>query len=104
MMTILQRLAGFDAESASPDELIELRAFGRLLETEYKTQGYEVPERVSDALTGLDTEIARKRKDALTKRLRELEAQDLADRTREEKKADRDTERQRIKAALGQQS
>lgn len=101
MLSILQRLAGFDADTASPDELIELRALGRTLETEYKTQGYEVPERLQETLTALDAEIARKRKDALTKRLRELDAQDLAERTRDEKKADRETERQRIKAALG---
>lgn len=101
MLSILQRLAGFDVDAASPDELIELRALGRALESEYKAQGYEVPERVTETLTALDAEIARKRKDALTKRLRELDAQDLAERTRDEKKADRDTERQRIKAALG---
>jgi hypothetical protein len=102
MWNILQRLAGFDADSATPDELIELRALGRVLEQEYKAQAYEVPERVSESLTAIDAEIARKRKDALTKRLRELDAQDLAARTADEKKADRQTERERIKAALGQ--
>ena len=101
MYSILQRLAGFDADAATPDELIETRALGRLLETEYKTQAYEVPERVTETLTALDAEIARKRKDALTKRLKELEAADLAERTRDEKKADRQVERERIQAALG---
>lgn len=100
-MTMLERLRGLDAESLSADEMVELRQGARALETEYTTQSYEVPEWLRDRAQMLDREIGARRQDALMKRLKEIDAQEQTLKTASEKRADLQTERERINAALG---
>lgn len=100
-MTMVERLRGLDTELLSADEMIELRLYARQLEGEYAGQGYELPEWLREKAQALDREIAAKRQDSLLKRLRELDAQEQTLKTAAEKRADLQSERDRINAALG---
>lgn len=101
MTNLIERLRGIDTDARTPDELIELRTGARLLEQEYGLQRYSIPDWLKDAGKTLDTELARRRADYIQKRLRELDAQDLAGRTETEKREDRARERERLQAELG---
>lgn len=99
--TIIERLRGLDAEQLSEDEMIELRAGATILEAQYVSSGYEVPEWLTERAVLLDRELAARRTDVLKKRLKQLDAQELTLETTEEKRGRLREERARLQAALG---
>lgn len=99
-MTLVERLRGLDAEQLSPDEMVELRAGAGLLQDQYLRSQYEVPEWLKERLTLLDRELAARRVDAIRKRLKEIDAQELNLETAEEKRKRLREERERLASAL----
>lgn len=99
-MTMIERLRGIDADTLSPDEMIELRAGATALQAQYQASGYEVPEWLRDRTAMLDRELSAKRADAIQKRLKELDAQELGLETAQEKRDRIKAERERLQQAL----
>ena len=84
---MLTELKNFDANRASIDEMVSLRAYGRGLVGEYDEQNVEVPEWVSEALKNLDRQIVAKNADRLEARRKEIKARLENLQTPAEKKA-----------------
>ena len=69
---MLTDLKNFDANRASIDEMVSLRASCRSILTEYELQNVETPDWVEVALKNLDRQIAAKNADRLEARRREI--------------------------------
>lgn len=95
-----ERLKNFQVDRLDVGELLELRAVGKLLRVEYEAADVPTPEWLTDSLRTLNTEVDRRRKDELERRLKQLKAEDSADRTASERREDRAKERERIEKAL----
>lgn len=102
MYSIVERLRGLDAEQLTVDEMIELRAGATMLQTQYALSAYEVPEWLTERAALLDRELSARRSDAIRKRLKEIEAQELNLEDRDEKRSRLRQEKERLQGALGQ--
>jgi hypothetical protein len=71
---VLSELKNFDANRASIDEMVALRAFARGLVTEYAEQKVDLPEWIETQATSLDRQILAKNHDRLAARRKELQA------------------------------
>ena len=69
---MLTDLKNFDANRASIDEMVSLRAECRTVVTEYEVQNVATPDWVEPALTNLDRQIKAKNAERLEARKREV--------------------------------
>jgi hypothetical protein len=84
---MLEQLKNFAANRMAIDELVALRAYGRIVEAEYEAQKVEAPEWVAENLKALDREIKSKNADRLAARLRDVRARLEASKSPTEKRA-----------------
>ncbi|HKN69721.1 MAG TPA: hypothetical protein VJX30_01620 [Terriglobales bacterium] len=96
---MLTELKNFDANRASIDEMVSLRAYARNLISEFDNQSVEVPEWVTVVSKNLDRQIMAKNADRLEARRREIRARLENLKTPAEKK----TELRKELAALDKQ-
>ena len=71
---MLSDLKNFDANRASIDEMVALRASCRSILAEYELQNVEYPDWVEASVKGLDRQITAKNADRLEARKREITA------------------------------
>lgn len=85
---MLTELKNFDANRASIEEMVSLRAYARTLLAEYEAQNVETPEWVTLASKNLDRQIAAKNADRREARRREITSRLENLKTPNEKKAE----------------
>ncbi len=101
-MSVIRRLADFNADRAEINDMVELAVQAQAVRTGFETMDIPVPEALVDGLKTVQREIARRQEDVIERRLRELDAADAADRSASERKEDRKAERERLLAKKGQ--
>lgn len=99
---MLKELRNFDADRTDLDEMVALSTFGRSMKVEYERLAMPIPEWIEDRTRTLDSEIRSQRRDALEKKVKELQSRKDALKTAEQKRQDVDAELEKVKAALGQ--
>jgi hypothetical protein len=87
---MLELLKRFDVNRMDIEQLVELSAFGRGFEAEYRTLGLSVPEFVEIQLKSLRREIKSRVADAKESKLRQMKLNRASLRTTEEKRAELD--------------
>ena len=96
----IQELKTFSVDRMDLNEMIYLEADALHLRLAYEHRAIPVPEWLTDKIRELNTEIDRRKRDDLEKRLKELRAADAADMTASERREARKKEREAIEAAL----
>lgn len=101
MTDILTRLRALNADREDIDDLVVLLTFGTLIGSNYASVGLPVPSWLTEATDTVRTEIASRRRDQLLKRQKELDREERALRTREERRLDLQREKEEISKLLG---
>jgi hypothetical protein len=101
-LKMLKELRGLDVERTDLDEMVALSTFGLSMKVEYERLTIPVPEWLETRLGELDRTIRSQRREALEKKVKELEARKDALKTAEQKRQDVDAELAKVKAALGE--
>lgn len=101
MNNIIDRLKRFNAETANPDEMVELLFQARGLRAEYEHQNVEVPVWLDDSTRTIKRELDARLADQRAMRIRQLEAELAGLQTREEK---RDAVREELARLKGEKS
>jgi len=97
---MLEKLKNLNIDRMDLDEAIALATLGRATANGYDYYKVPAPKWLENGLRMLDEEINRRRKELLQSRLREVEAEQTALRTREERRADLTAEHARLQAEL----
>lgn len=96
-----ERLKTLNTDRLNVDEAVELLAQSRQVAAEYDLQQLPQPSWLRDGAMLLANEVSRKRRDALLARRRELEAQQAALKTPQERRRDIEAELSKVNDALG---
>lgn len=97
---MINHLKSLNAQIVPLDELLYLSSQARALHAEYDLSAAEVPAWLSDAQNTLKIEIATRSREAILKRLRDLDAQEATLLTAGEKREKITAERERLKGQL----
>jgi hypothetical protein len=97
---MLSELKNFRASSMDLEELVELSAKARLLETEFGTLGVDVPEWVGVQIASLRREVKSRNAESLANKLATLKARRAAIATPDEKRAKVDQEIAELEAKV----
>ncbi len=100
MYMITNRLKQFDMDRADLDDMVEVSCLGKILVAEYAINDLQTPEWLNDTLDRLKTEIAARKRDNLTKALKDAKSRRTALKTAEEKKVDLDATIAELEAKL----
>jgi hypothetical protein len=87
---MLLSLRNFDANRMDIDDLVEMAAYGRMIQAECTAQGVREPEWLEPSLKSVRREIASREADRKEKTLRELKARRASLLTPEEKRGQLD--------------
>lgn len=99
--TVIDKLKGLDVDRESLDSLIWLREQAKLLRAGYEDASLDVAEWLTGALDTLNVDIARRSRDTLLLRLKELDQAAAGLQTREEKRAEVAEQRAKLLRRLG---
>lgn len=101
-MAIRQQLQRLSLTTIDFDDAIEMSMLAENLRVTYARHGLASPVWLDDSIRGLSRHITDRMKDAAEMELRELDQQDAADMSKDEKRAQRAARRTELKAKLGQ--
>lgn len=101
---IIEKLKGLDVERESLDSLIWLREQAKLLRGGYEDAQLDVADWLTGALDTLNADIARRSRDTLLLRLKELEQAEAGLQTREERRAAVAEQKAKLLRRLGKDS
>lgn len=96
----LEELRNFNVERASLDEMLLVERDLDGLRASYERRAVPTPEWLADQISTLNTEITRRTKDDLERRLKELDAQEAGLMSATEKRERLAKEREAIRARL----
>lgn len=97
----LQKLRNVAVDRIDVDDAIELVTLGRAAASTYTAYQVPTPQWLTDGISTLDAEIKRRRRDMLESRAKEIDANLATLKTREEKRAELEAERAKLRDALG---
>lgn len=100
-MNIVARLTSLNMDRSNLNELVEVLAEAKIVRTEFELHEIPTPEPLTEGIRTLNREIKSRSADSIERRLRELEAADVADLTASERREARKAERERLQAKLG---
>lgn len=98
---MLEKLKNLNVDRLDIEEAVALATWGRATQNGYTHYQVPAPKWLGDAIDTLDVEINRRRREMLLARKAELEANLTQLRTREERKADAQSELAALNDALG---
>jgi len=101
---ILEQLRSLNLARMDLDSLVELHTAGNAILTSYKTFEVPVPSFLVDSLASIATDIRSRRADAQKARLKEIAARKTHLRTREQERADLESEEASLRTQLGMDS
>lgn len=100
-MDIVTRLRSLQADRNDMDQLVELLTAASQLASTYGSVGMVVPDWLGDATLTLKREIADRRRDALLKERKLIEANERKLMSRDEKRAELEKRKAKIDELLG---
>lgn len=100
-MLELERLKGLQLARMDIDEMIALATWGRAMANGYSYYELPKPKWLDESLATLDKEIRARRRELLEARLQEVRSRKETLKTREERRADLDSEEATLLAQLG---
>lgn len=98
---MLDKVKAFDENRASLEEMVELSAMARLLESEFKETGAEAPEYLSAQAKSIRRAINSRTRDLIEKQISEAESRLESLKTAEQKRQDLAAQISALKAKLG---
>lgn len=87
-MTLMEELLGLDLNRVDFDDMVGLLAYGTIVVATYKENDLEVPDRLTENVKALKTEINRRATDNREAALRTIEQEEERLKTTTERKAD----------------
>ena len=100
---VKQKLSALQVNRLDLDEAMELASQANGLRGFYQTKQLASPEWLDDGIRTLDRFITDNTRDAAEARLRELEQEELTDRTKDERRAARQAEKDALLKKLGRE-